>query len=212
MVRHVIWDWNGTLIDDVGLCVKILNEELRNYQIEAISINEYRQKFFFPVASFYKQLGLPYSGCKYDALALRYISEYRKRFTGCQLHDGAVRTIERLNSQGISQSILSAGKQSDLEGFVKHFSVDSFFNFVDGAEDIEARGKNERAQEHLSEIGVYAEDAVLVGDTCHDWEVAQIIGCKSFLFTLGHVDTSRLKKFESTLITSLSEVCNWVSN
>ena len=212
MVRHVIWDWNGTLIDDVGLCVKILNEELRNYQIEEISINEYRQKFFFPVASFYKQLGLPYSGCKYDALALRYISEYRKRFIGCQLHDGAVRTIERLNSQGISQSILSAGKQSDLEGFVKHFSVDSFFNLVDGAEDIEARGKNERAQEHLSEIGVTAEDAVLVGDTCHDWEVAKLIGCKPLLFTNGHVEMERLKQWNTPTISCLSEVYDWVSN
>ena len=212
MVRHVIWDWNGTLVDDVSLCVQILNQELKAHQIEEISINEYRQKFFFPVACYYKKLGLPYSGLKYEALADRYISEYRKRFKECELHDGAVKTLEWLDSRGITQSILSAGKQSDLESFVKHFAVDSFFCFIDGAKDIEASGKNERAHEHLSEISINPEDVVLVGDTCHDWEVAQIIGCRSLLFTLGHVGADRLKRDESTVITSLSEVCNWVSH
>jgi phosphoglycolate phosphatase len=212
MVRHVIWDWNGTLVDDVSLCVRILNQELKAHQIEEISINEYRQKFFFPVACYYKKLGLPYSGLKYEALAVRYIGEYRKRFKECQLHDGAVKTLEWLDSRGITQSILSAGKQSDLESFVKHFAVDSFFCFIDGAKDIEASGKNERAYGHLSEIGINPEDVFLVGDTCHDWEVAQIIGCKSLLFTLGHVGADRLKRDESTVITSLSEVCTWVSH
>jgi phosphoglycolate phosphatase len=212
MVRHVIWDWNGTLVDDVSLCVQILNQELKAHQIEEISINEYRQKFFFPVACYYKKLGLPFSGFKYEALAKRYISEYRKRFKECQLHDGAFKTLEWLNSQKISQSILSAGKQSDLESFVKHFAVDSFFCFFDGAKDIEARGKDERAHEHLSEIGINSEDVLLVGDTCHDWEVSQIIGCRSLLFTLGHVESGRLKRNESTVITSLSEVCTWVSH
>ncbi len=212
MVRHVIWDWNGTLVDDVSLCVQILNQELKAHQIEEISINEYRQKFFFPVAYYYKKLGLPFSGFKYEALAKRYISEYRKRFKECQLHDGAFKTLEWLNSQKISQSILSAGKQSDLESFVKHFAVDSFFCFVDGAKDIEARGKDERAHEHLSEMGINPGDVLLVGDSCHDWEVAQIIGCKSLLYTLGHVELDRLKRNDSTLITSLSEVCTWVSH
>ena len=212
MVRHVIWDWNGTLVDDVRLCVQILNQELKAQQIEEISINEYRQKFFFPVACYYKKLGLPHSGLNYEALAVRYIGEYRKRFKECQLHDGAVKTLEWLDSRGITQSILSAGKQSDLESFVKHFAVDSFFCFIDGAKDIEASGKNERAYGHLSEIGINPEDVFLVGDTCHDWEVAQIIGCRSLLFTLGHVGADRLKRDESTVITSLSEVCTWVSH
>jgi len=212
MVRHVIWDWNGTLVDDVSLCVQILNQELKTHQCEEISINEYRQKFFFPVACYYKKLGLPYSGSKYKGLAIRYICEYRKRFKECQLHNGAFKTLEWLNSQRISQSILSAGKKSDLESFVKHFAVDHFFCFIDGAKDIEARGKNERAHEHLSEMGINPADALLVGDTSHDWEVAQIIGCRSLLFTRGHVETDRLKRDGSTLITSLSQVCNWVSN
>jgi phosphoglycolate phosphatase len=212
MVRHVIWDWNGTLVDDVSLCVQILNQELKAHQIEEISIPDYKQKFFFPVACYYKKLGLPYFGFKYEALAIRYISEYRKRFKECQLHDGAFKTLEWLQTRGISQSILSAGKKSDLDCFVKHFALDSFFCFIDGAKDIEARGKDERAHTHLSEMGINPEDVLLVGDTCHDWEVAQIIGCRSLLFTLGHVGSDRLKRDESNIITSLSEVCNWVSH
>ena len=74
MIRHVIWDWNGTLVDDVDLCVDILNQVLIFYQKPTLTVSQYRELFFFPVSEFYQSLGLPSHGPEYDKLANDYIS------------------------------------------------------------------------------------------------------------------------------------------
>ena len=107
---------------------------------------------------------------------------------------------------------MSAGKQSDLESFVKHFGVDSFFCFVDGAKDIEGEVRMKGLIEHLSEMAINPEDVLLVGILVTIGKWPKLVGCRSLLFTLGHVESDRLKRNESTVITSLSEVCAWVSH
>ena len=212
MIKHVIWDWNGTLIDDVGLCVDVLNHILIRYNIKSLTVEEYRNLFFFPVSNFYKTLGLPSSGTDYELLTKDFIDQYRKNFTQCDLHFSALHTVKRLNSMGISQSILSAGCQSDVETFVKFFKIESFISFIDGAKDIQANRKDNRALKHLSFLNMRAEDSLLVGDTCHDWEIARLIGCSSILFTKGHVSAKRLKRLNSTTIESLADIAGLLSN
>ena len=72
--QHIIWDWNGTVINDVKLCVRILNEALRHEKLPSITISQYRKKFSFPVNLFYKEIGLPSSGNNYKALNTFFIS------------------------------------------------------------------------------------------------------------------------------------------
>jgi phosphoglycolate phosphatase len=210
MIRHIIWDWNGTLVDDVDLCVEILNQELTIRNISEISVRHYKQKFFFPVNEFYKTLGLPSNGTEYECLNKTYIQQYRTRYKECDLHFGARETLKKLNSKGISHSILSAGKQSDVESFTNHFGVHSLFLEIDGASNIQAKGKDERASDHLSRLGFHQSEVILVGDSCHDWEVGQLLGCNVILFEHGHVDGGRLKMLNSCTINYLSQVCNWV--
>ena len=97
-VKHIIWDWNGTLIDDVSLCVQILNSVLFNHGKEKVSINQYRKTFFFPVSKFYESLGLPCSGEAYERLAQNYIKKYRNEYKGCFLHDHTFKTVKSLKA------------------------------------------------------------------------------------------------------------------
>lgn len=210
MIKHIIWDWNGTLVDDVDLCVEILNQELTIRHISEISVRHYKENFFFPVNEFYETLGLPSNGTEYECLNETYIREYRARYKECDLHFGARETLEKLISKGISHSILSAGKRADVESFTRHFGVNSLFLEIDGASNIEAKGKDERALDHLSRFGFHQSEVILVGDSCHDWEVAQLIGCNAILFEHGHVEGDRLKMLSSSTIKYLSQVCNWV--
>jgi len=61
-------------------------------------------------------------------------------------------------------------------------------------------------------LNMRAEDSLLVGDTCHDWEIARLIGCSSILFTKGHVSAKRLKRLNSTTIESLADIAGLLSN
>jgi len=210
MVKHVVWDWNGTLVDDVALCVDILNHALLIHGKKETNVETYRNTFFFPVAKFYKTLGLPSYGESYCRLSENYIQEYRNRFKECTLHLGAEGIIEELDSMGISQSVLSAGKQEDIEHFISFYGLNNRMSLIDGANNIEAKGKEDRALQHLEELGLDPMHALLVGDSLHDWDVAKLIGCKVLLFEQGHISPSRLKKVPAQRIKSLVEVSKWV--
>ncbi len=210
MIRQVIWDWNGTLVDDVGLCVDILNQVLSEHSLTPISLKQYRETFFFPVAQFYQTLGLPSSGPQYKKLAGDYIRAYRGRFKECELNRGAVETLSALSDLGVSQSILSAGEQQDVENFVSFYQLDRWIGLIDGADNIEASGKGERASAHLSRLGFDKKEVLLVGDTLHDLDVANLLGCPTLLFSGGHADELRLIQSTDQIIRSLYEVVRWV--
>ena len=55
--KHIIWDWNGTLLDDTWLCVEGINQALIKRNLTPISEDRYREVFTFPVRDYYKKLG-----------------------------------------------------------------------------------------------------------------------------------------------------------
>lgn len=210
MIRHVIWDWNGTLVNDVDLCVDILNQVLAAHCLPPISLNDYRKTFFFPVARFYQTLGLPSSGPQYEKLAGDYIKAYRERFKECGLNPGALENVRALSDLGVSQSILSAGAQQDVENFVSFYQLDQLVFWIDGANNVEANGKGDRAIDHLSRLDCDAKEVLLIGDTLHDLEVANLLGCQCLLFSGGHTEELKLLEATHHIIRSLSEVAGWV--
>ena len=210
MIKHVVWDWNGTLVDDVNLCVDILNRVLAAHMKPRISIDLYRKTFFFPVAKFYESLELPSFGIEYEKLANDYIKEYRNRFIECMLHSRALETLEVLNQLSISQTILTAGEQKDVEAFASFYNVNQWVHCIDGASNIEARGKGDRAAAHITKLELDPKEVLLVGDTLHDQEIANLVGCNALLYSRGHVDADRLKQLTGPVINSLYDVIKWV--
>jgi len=211
-VKHIIWDWNGTLIDDVSLCVHILNSVLKDHGKEKISINQYRKTFFFPVSKFYESLSLPCSGEEYERLAQNYIKKYREEYKGCILHDHAFETIKSLKMLGVSQSIFSAGMQSDLEEFVNFYGLLDFMTVVDGANNIYAKGKGDRVHDHYIKVSHHADQVLFVGDTLHDAEVATSVGCDALLFEKGHFCEERLRNSPAQSFNNLLEVIKHLSD
>jgi phosphoglycolate phosphatase len=209
-VKHIIWDWNGTLIDDVSLCVHILNSVLTDHGKEKISINQYRKTFFFPVSKFYESLSLPCSGEEYERLAQNYIKKYREEYQGCFLHDHAFETIKCLEMLGVSQSIFSAGMQSDLEEFVNFYGLMEFMTVVDGANNIYAKGKGDRVHDHFIKVSHHADQVLFVGDTLHDAEVATSVGCNALLFEKGHFCEERLRNSPAQSFNNLLEVLKYL--
>ena len=59
--KHIIFDWNGTLVDDAWIFVDILNVLLTTRGLKVITIKDYRNKFCFPIKLFYKNLGVDIS-------------------------------------------------------------------------------------------------------------------------------------------------------
>jgi len=211
-IKEIVWDWNGTLINDTSLCVEILNKILSFHDQPSISVEFYRNNFSFPVSAFYKIISLPSSGQKFDEISNSFISEYRLKWKECNLQTGVLQILKTIQQKGLRQSILSAGNQSDVENFVDHFSLGFFFYQILGTDNIKAEGKIELGKRFITASDLLPEEILLVGDTIHDLQVANEIGCSVLLFSQGHNSKNQLSGFSVPIINDLMEVSQYLQH
>ena len=100
--KHIIWDWNGTLVDDVWLVVEIINKMLKKRHLPGIDSKKYREMFDFPVTKYYLKLGFDFSKESFEKLAVEFISEYYERFKECKLFDHTEELLKKIRDMGIS--------------------------------------------------------------------------------------------------------------
>jgi len=210
--RHVIWDWNGTLLDDAWLCVEVLNGLLRDAGLRPLTVDEYRADFSFPVLGFYERRGFDFKTHSFDEVSRRYISTYNQRRYECQLQPGTVTALTDLRAAGLEQSVLSAYHEDTLREVVTHYELAGFFTRLSGLDNIHADGKVARGKAHLRALELHEAPhrVLLIGDTAHDHEVAAAIGADCLLLHHGHMHPHRLDKHGVPLVGSLTEAVEWV--
>jgi phosphoglycolate phosphatase len=205
--KHVIWDWNGTLLNDMWLCVEVLNGLLARRGRAPISNEDYRQNFGFPVVHFYDYLGFETDVDSFAQLSREFIDDYEARwFEECELHPEAAQVLTELAELGMSHSVLSAAKQEALNEGIQHFGIREHFLGLVGADNIYAEGKVAQGHHWIEQLSWRPEEVVLVGDTLHDFEVAEAIGTHCILMGHGHHTSERLAKTGAPVVHSLREL------
>lgn len=204
--KHIIWDWNGTLWDDTWLCVEINNHMLANRGLPLIDIAVYQEKLCFPVDKYYCQLGFDYDEEPYARLAEEFIEEYTERRYECGLHGGARELIMELKGKGIPQAVLSAYQHDTLLQAVEYFKLTEHFDAIIGLNDIYASGKVENGLKYISKLHLDPAKILFIGDTVHDFEVAEAMGIQCVLVAHGHNSRPRLEACGVPVFDSLSEV------
>ncbi len=191
---RIIWDWNGTLWDDTWLCVEINNHMLKRRSLPPITINTYRDKLCFPVDQYYCQLGFDYDKDPYPVLAEEFIDEYTRRRFECDLQPGARELIRSLHERAIPQAVLSAYQHDTLLQAVDYFGLTKYFDAIIGLNDIYAAGKVENGKRYIAGADVAPSDILFIGDTVHDFEVAEAMEVKCTLVANGHNSRTRLEQ------------------
>ena len=209
----VFWDWNGTLLDDMQVCLDIMDRILARRGVAPIgTLERYRAIFTFPVKDYYALAGLDLAGENFLDLAEEYMSDYRAHEKDCPLVPGARETLMALNAMGVGQILASASRQDDLERQVKAHGLDGAFSAVLGMSDDLGGGKAGLAAGYMRREGIDPEEALFVGDTVHDFEVAQSIGCRCVLIAGGHQSVERLAATGAAVLDSLAELPDFLKS
>lgn len=209
-IRHVIWDFNGTLLDDVDCCVATLNTLLAERALPAISRGRYLENFGFPVRDFYIALGFDFEREAFDAVSASFIARYSARLHEAVAHDGAHAALDALRQRALPQSVVSAMELTLLRELLARFGLAEYMANVRGLDHLNATSKIDIGLALLRELRLAPHEVVLVGDTLHDRELAEAIGCHCLLFARGHQARERLAGAGVTLIESLSEVAPFI--
>ena len=191
-VAHVIWDWNGTLLDDLQLCLDTINNMLDKRNLPELTIENYLDRFGFPVKDYYQKIGFDFDLEPFEEISTEFITAYEKGRPACQLMTGAREIIQALSAGGYTQSIVSASKQSYLLPAIEEYSLSSYFNSVNGINDHHASGKLDIAKQHYQNLCLSPDQILLIGDTLHDAEIANTLGVGCLLIPGGHQSRERL--------------------
>lgn len=204
-VPTIVWDFNGTLLDDLQACLDALNVILRSYRLPGLSREEYRQRFGFPVVDFYTSLGLrPASAYDWEALAesfhMRYLFSRHLK-----LQPGAREALAGFRQRGIRQGVLSALEQGILEMQLRQFALSDALSFVCGSRNYDGASKVDAARKLALDSPV-----ILIGDTLHDAEVAAALDWHCILCSAGHQTPERLAAAGVPVIPSLHDLSDAV--
>ncbi|NLK38742.1 MAG: HAD family hydrolase [Clostridiales bacterium] len=207
---HIIWDFNGTLLNDVKIGIETVNHLLEKRRLKTLqSAEEYRKVFCFPVKEYYRKLGFDFESESYEVLAVEWVEQYLIREKDISLYPGAVEVLEKINDAGLEQVILSATESAMLNKQLRALNIDCYFSEILGLDNIYAHSKAEMAKEWA--MNRKNLRALMVGDTVHDCEVAQYAGFDCILISHGHHSSDRLRLCGVPAISSLDEILNYLN-
>lgn len=204
--KHVVWDWNGTLLDDLHICLDSLNALMALDGRAPISRERYLEIFEFPVINVYRALGFPTDERSFKAGSIAYMAYYESRRDEAGLHSGARDTLAAIRDAGLGQSVLSAYRHDLLETIVSRHGIGDYFTGLSGNGDIYAAGKAERARGHRESLGLAPHEILYVGDTVHDAETAHAMGADCVLLAHGHQPRLKLEATGVRVVAGFTEL------
>lgn len=198
--KHVIWDWNGTLLADLDHAVAVVNQLLKEENLATTNVDHYKKIFGFPVIDYYKKLGFDTSPKKFSELCDRFNELFHAGLHQCQVWPGMTELLSEIKDSGKTQSLLSASEHTFLLQSVNQFKVSHLFDNVVGIADKLAGSKVEYGRKLMATVPIHARDTILIGDTDHDLEVAEALGIDMILVEHGHQCVTRLREVHHTVL------------
>ena len=203
---HIVWDFNGTVLDDVALGIRCVNEMLEKRGLVPIpDAAAYREIFQFPIIAYYRSLGFDFEKEDYyTVLAPDWVAHYLAGEGQCPMMPGVRETLEKIRQAGIVQVMISATEVNQLLNQLNRLGIRDYFEEILGLDNIHAGSKREVARDWAGRH----PDAVplFVGDTVHDAEVAEAVGADCVLYTGGHQSEKRLSRLGKPLIHRIPEL------
>lgn len=202
----VIFDWNGTVLDDVQACYEILCKMLTTYGVKTVTMEEYREAFCFPVIEYYKKVGFVFENYTFEEVASRFVPMYDRAYPKCTLYEGIVDLAKKLKECDVKVYLLSATQSDSLKEQTSYFGVDGLFDKIIGTDNYHGKSKIDEAR-HLFEVEkLDGKRVILIGDTDYDYEVSQQIGVDCALLDYGHKPRKMLLSCTKNVFSSAHEL------
>ena len=202
---HVVWDFNGTVLDDVQVGIDCVNSMLVARGLPILTdLESYHAVFGFPVEAYYRRVGFDLEREDFKTcLAPLWVSLYEEKERNAPLYQGVEPLTAALRAHGVRQSILSASESSMMKKQLGERGALAWFDEIWGNDCIHAYGKEGLAAAWRAEHP--DANAVVIGDTVHDFAVAQAMGADCILVAAGHHSYEKLASCGVPVVRDLFE-------
>ncbi len=208
---HVIWDWNGTLLDDLDWNIRCTNKLLEDRSLPVMADRAaYHRVFGFPIKDYYAKLGFDFDKDPYEELAVEWTALYYGNDSTASLFPDVTAALTAFANAGLHQSILSASERNHLLLDLEKHGIRNCFEEILGIDDVYAGSKIHLGKEYLSRVK--PQKAVLLGDTLHDKETADSLGVDCILVSRGHQSRQSLLTAGCKVVGNLAEASALILN
>lgn len=205
-LESVIWDFNGTLIDDLDHVVHSVNVQLAKRELPQLTKESYRSIFGFPVEDYYRRVGFNLETESMADLSSEFFATYGPGLKNCPLHNGVIETLQRFKSIKLRQFVLSAMEEKMLRAMIEHLGIYGHFDGVYGLAHLKGDSKVSRGRDLLLDFEIDPGTTLLIGDTDHDAEVAKALELSVVLISRGHQSSERLRETGCAVYESYREL------
>ena len=197
-------------MNDTSLCTQILNASLRKRDIPEITVQQYKEKFLFPIKTFYESIGFDFDKEPFENSNNEFNTGFVDQFKSLALQPFAKDTIIKFSDKKITQTILSASRDDRLKEQVNFFDITQYLQHVVGTNNLYAHGKEYEGEDLLLTLDIPAEETIIIGDTLLDSGVAKYLKIDCALVSNGHNDMKRLKETGAFTFSDIQEFYNWI--
>jgi len=193
MIKNILFDFDGTLVDSAPGIVKTMEETFKRMNIAVPSEAEMRATIGLPLKQALQQLG-----ALSDENAQRATDTYRELFPifevgYVKVFEGVVETLTELKKKGIRMAIVTSRDTMSLDLIADKRGLTSFFETrVTGADGFTPKPAPDMVNALLQRMGIQKEETLVVGDTTFDIEMGNRAGCFTCAVTYGNHDEQTL--------------------
>ncbi|MFE7615407.1 HAD family hydrolase [Streptomyces sp. NPDC057496] len=207
---HLVWDWNGTLLDDNVAVVGATNAAFGEIGLEPITLEQYREMYCVPIPRFYERLlGRLPTEAEWERMDGVFHRHYTEQRAACGLTEGAEELLAQWRLAGRSQSLLSMYGHDELVPVVRGYGIEPHFVRVDGRTGPSGGSKARHMERHLAALeGISPQHTVVIGDAVDDAVAAAHVGAKAVLYTGGSHSRASLEAAGVPVVDSLAEAAH----
>ncbi|MDX6741303.1 HAD family hydrolase [Actinocorallia sp. A-T 12471] len=205
-MRHIVWDWNGTLFDDRDIVLNASAAAFLGTEAEGVTGAEIMAAYTRPVWVGYERLlGRPLREGEWERMDELFHASYESLVSTAPLTADALAALDLVTGAGRSQSILSMARHDHLSSLVGGFGIGEYFTRVDGLVGAPGGGKAEHMIRHAGVLGIDPSDLTVIGDAADDAVAAAAVGARAVLYTGGMQRREDLERTGAPVVDSLLE-------
>lgn len=208
-MKNIIYDFNGTIVDDVECCLMCINELIKEYlNRDILTLKEYKNVFRFPVKEYYELVGFDFNILNWEEVGNKFHQIYNANYDKCRIFPEALQLLKENKERGNLNICLSATEINALHKQLKDYQIHEYFDVILGIDNCYGTSKIAPAIEYMKDKN--KQDYILIGDTLHDLQVAKEIGVDCILISSGHQSKEVLLKEYDKVVDNISEVIKCV--